>query len=62
VPIDLPPFHGSHADLLLLIVHRLLTDGQAKLYSLYECLLTVLVNVSPCIDAPFGFFFTSIAA
>ena len=45
--IAVPPFEGTHGDLLLLVVHELLVGSNAKLASLYNCLLTVLVNVSP---------------
>lgn len=44
---QLPIFSGSHADLLVVVFHRLATAGSAKLQPLFECLLTILVNVSP---------------
>jgi hypothetical protein len=44
---QLPIFSGSHADLLVIVFHRLATAGSAKLQPLFECLLTILVNVSP---------------
>jgi len=47
VTIDLPTFTGSYADFLILVFHKMLVDGHPRLESLYECLLTVLANVSP---------------
>lgn len=44
---QLPIFSGSHADLLVIVFHRLATAGSAKLQPLFQCLLTILVNVSP---------------
>ena len=48
---QLPIFSGSHADLLIVVFHRLITAGSAKLQSLFECLLTILVNVSPYVKS-----------
>ncbi|XP_061613141.1 protein HID1-like isoform X3 [Phyllopteryx taeniolatus] len=47
VPTDVPVFSGTHADLLLVIFHRMMTCGHRRLQPLYDCLLTVVVNVSP---------------
>ncbi|CAM9734928.1 unnamed protein product [Ascophyllum nodosum] len=47
LPTDLPLFSGSHLDLLILTVHKLLVAGSERLSSLYHCFLTVLCNVSP---------------
>lgn len=38
---------GSHLDLLILTVHKLLVAGSDRLSTLYHCFLTVLCNVSP---------------
>lgn len=38
---------GSHLDLLILTVHKLLVAGSDRLGTLYHCFLTVLCNVSP---------------
>lgn len=38
---------GSHLDLLVLTVHKLLVAGTERLSTLYHCFLTVLCNVSP---------------
>ncbi|CAN0462918.1 unnamed protein product, partial [Hapterophycus canaliculatus] len=40
-------YAGSHLDLLVLTVHKLLVAGTERLGSLYHCFLTVLCNVSP---------------
>ena len=45
--IDVPIFTGTHADLLIIIFHKLITSGNHKLQSLFDCLLTIIVNVSP---------------
>ncbi|KAJ8263785.1 hypothetical protein GJAV_G00141260 [Gymnothorax javanicus] len=47
VPMDLPIFTGTHADLLIIVFHKLITNGHQRLQPLYDCLLTVVVNVSP---------------
>eukprot|EP00904_Undaria_pinnatifida_P010228 jgi/Undpi1/6335/HiC_scaffold_20.g08818.m1 len=47
LPTDLPLFSGSHLDLLVLTVHKLLVAGTERLSTLYHCFLTVLCNVSP---------------
>ncbi|XP_057681874.1 protein HID1-like isoform X2 [Corythoichthys intestinalis] len=47
VPMDVPVFSGTHADLLLVIVHRVMTGGHRRLQPLFDSLLTVIVNVSP---------------
>ena len=43
----IPIFTGTHADLLIIVFHKLITTGSTKLQSLFECLLTIIVNVSP---------------
>jgi len=45
--IDVPPFTGTHADLLIIVFHKLITTGNYRLQSLFDCLLTIIVNVSP---------------
>lgn len=47
VPMDLPIFSGTHADLLVIVFHKLITTGHQRLQPLFDCLLTILVNVSP---------------
>ena len=46
-PTDVPPFAGTHADFLVLVFHRVITAGHQRLQPLYDCLLTIIVNVSP---------------
>lgn len=45
--MDLPIFTGSHADLLIVVFHKLITAGHQRLQPLFDCLLTIIVNVSP---------------
>lgn len=45
--IDVPSFNGTHADLLIIVFHKLITTGNYRLQSLFDCLLTIIVNVSP---------------
>ncbi|XP_050684803.1 protein HID1 [Leptidea sinapis] len=47
VPMDIPVFTGTHADLLVLVFHKIITTGHQRLQPLFDCLLTILVNVSP---------------
>ncbi|XP_072312601.1 protein HID1-like [Eucyclogobius newberryi] len=47
VPMDIPVFTGTHADLLIVIVHKIMTCGHHRLQPLFDCLLTIIVNISP---------------
>uniref|UniRef100_H3BX91 HID1 domain containing n=1 Tax=Tetraodon nigroviridis TaxID=99883 RepID=H3BX91_TETNG len=49
VPMDIPVFTGTHADLLIVIFHKIISSGHQRLQPLFDCLLTVIVNttVSP---------------
>lgn len=48
--IDIPKFWGgTYADYLILVLIQMIIDGQKRLDSLWECLLTILSNVSPYI-------------
>ncbi|KAK0150177.1 Protein HID1 [Merluccius polli] len=47
VPMDIPVFTGTHADLLIVVFHKIITCGHQRLQPLYDCLLTIIVNVSP---------------
>ncbi|KAI1288466.1 Protein HID1 [Halotydeus destructor] len=47
IPMDLPIFTGTHADLLVIVFHKLITTGHQRLQPLFDCLLTIVVNVSP---------------
>lgn len=40
-------FEGTHADLLVTVFHKIITTGHQRLQPLFDCLLTILVNVSP---------------
>uniref|UniRef100_A0A3Q2CV89 HID1 domain containing n=1 Tax=Cyprinodon variegatus TaxID=28743 RepID=A0A3Q2CV89_CYPVA len=47
VPMDIPVFTGTHADLLVVIFHKIITCGHQRLHPLFDCLLTIIVNISP---------------
>ena len=47
LPVDMPLFKGSHADLVIIVLHKLMVSGMDKLSSLYTCFLTIICNVSP---------------
>ncbi|XP_077591164.1 protein HID1 [Stigmatopora nigra] len=47
VPMDIPVFTGTHADLLMVVFHKIITTGHQRLQPLFDCLLTIVVNVSP---------------
>ncbi|RWS25953.1 protein HID1-like isoform X1 [Leptotrombidium deliense] len=47
IPMDVPIFTGTHADLLIIVFHKLITTGHQRLQPLFDCLLTIIVNVSP---------------
>uniref|UniRef100_A0A8D0EE96 HID1 domain containing n=1 Tax=Salvator merianae TaxID=96440 RepID=A0A8D0EE96_SALMN len=47
VPMDIPVFTGTHADLLIIVFHKIITSGHQRLQPLFDCLLTIIVNVSP---------------
>ncbi|XP_040924361.1 protein HID1b isoform X2 [Betta splendens] len=47
VPMDVPVFTGTHADLLVVIFHKIITSGHQRLQPLFDCLLTIIVNISP---------------
>lgn len=49
IPIDIPVFSGTHADLLIIVFHKLITTTNHRLQPLYDCLLTIIVNISPYI-------------
>jgi len=52
-PLDIPLFRGCHADLLVLIIHRVVIDSIAVAAndSLVDMLLTVMCNVSPYVKS-----------
>ncbi|KAF8569827.1 hypothetical protein P879_07036 [Paragonimus westermani] len=47
VSMDVTVFTGTHADLLIIVFHKLITCGHRRLQPLYDCLLTIIANVSP---------------
>ncbi|TDH74369.1 hypothetical protein CCR75_001460 [Bremia lactucae] len=47
LPLDLPPFSGNHADLLIVCLHKVIVTGYEKLNSVYNCFLTIICNISP---------------
>ncbi|XP_030064185.1 protein HID1 [Microcaecilia unicolor] len=47
VPMDIPVFTGTHADFLIVVFHKIITSGHQRLQPLFDCLLTIIVNVSP---------------
>ena len=47
LPADLPLFEGSHGDLLIIVLHKLVVDGSPKLSTLYSCFMTIIANISP---------------
>ncbi|EDW74400.1 uncharacterized protein Dwil_GK21409 [Drosophila willistoni] len=47
IPMDIPVFTGTHADLLITVFHKIIATGHQRLQPLFDCLLTILVNVSP---------------
>jgi hypothetical protein len=51
IPIDIPVFSGTHADLLIIVFHKLITSTNHRLQPLYDCLLTIIVNISPYIKS-----------
>lgn len=44
IPMDIPVFSGTHADLLIIVFHKIITTGHQRLQPLFDCLLTILVN------------------
>jgi len=51
VPLDVPVFSGTHADLLVIVFHKIVTTGHQRLQPLFDCLLTILCNVSPYVKS-----------
>ena len=47
LPVDLPLFEGSHADLVMIALHKMVVNGGDKLAPLYNCFLTIMCNLSP---------------
>ena len=51
IPMDIPVFTGTHADLLIIVFHKIITTGHQRLQPLFDCLLTILCNISPYIKS-----------
>ena len=47
LPVDVPLFSGNHADLLIIVLHKMIVSGLDKLSALYSCFLTIICNISP---------------
>lgn len=47
LPVDVPLFSGTHADLLMVTLHKLIVSGIDRLSALYNCFLTIICNISP---------------
>ncbi|CAM4858394.1 unnamed protein product [Rotaria socialis] len=47
IPMDIPVFTGTHADLLIIVFHKIIVSAHQRLQPLYDCLLTIIVNISP---------------
>ncbi|CAF1242035.1 unnamed protein product [Rotaria sp. Silwood1] len=47
LPMNLPIFTGTHADLLIIVFHKIIVSANQRLQPLYDCLLTIIVNISP---------------
>ncbi|XP_034231416.1 protein HID1 [Thrips palmi] len=47
IPMDIPVFTGTHGDLVITVFHKIISTGHQRLQPLFDCLLTILVNVSP---------------
>lgn len=50
-PIKVSAFVGNYADLIILVLHNLLTSSNMRLTLLYDCLLTVIANISAYIKS-----------
>lgn len=50
VLMNLPAFTGSHADLMIIVAHKLILYG-TNLNQLFDFLLTIVVNISPYLKA-----------
>jgi hypothetical protein len=47
VPLDLPSFTGTFADLLVISFCKTISNDKGLMKPLYDCLLTIIANVSP---------------
>jgi hypothetical protein len=51
IVMDVPVFTGTYADLLIIVFHKIITTSHHRLQPLYDCLLTIIVNISPYIKS-----------
>ncbi|VDL94917.1 unnamed protein product [Schistocephalus solidus] len=51
VPMDITVFTGNHADLLIIVFHKIITTGHSGLQPLFDCLITIIDNVSPYVKS-----------
>lgn len=48
LPLDIPRFSdGNHIDFLIIVLHKLVVNGNDKLNSVYNCFFTIIGNISP---------------
>jgi len=47
LPADLPAFTGSHADLLVITLHKLVVNSDARVMTLFPCIFTTVNNITP---------------
>ena len=47
IQFDVPEFEGTYADLLILVIYRLIQNGPRILQTLYKSLISVISNVAP---------------
>ncbi|VUZ41805.1 unnamed protein product [Hymenolepis diminuta] len=48
---DITVFTGNHADLLIIVFHKIITTGHQCLQPLFDCLITIIDNVSPYVKS-----------
>ena len=47
LPAALPAFTGSHADLLVITLHKMVVASDARVVTLFPCIFTTLNNITP---------------
>lgn len=47
---NLPSFTGTHADLMIIVFHKLILYGY-NIYQLFDYMITIIVNISPYVKA-----------
>ncbi len=51
LPIDLHHAHCTNADVLIMVFHKMIVNGIDRLSPLYDCLVTILANISPYVKS-----------